>query len=102
MSEHWQRMHGALRRKATSLQRGMVPMEPGTYAWYRSGDPTYVGATDELGYHAMENVVHVRDLHATMLHLLGIRHQRFSYPFQGLDMKLTGVEPARVLEEVLA
>ena len=60
------------------------------------------GNTDELGYHASENPVHVRDLHATMLHLLGIDHQRFSVPYQGLDMRLTGVEPARVLREVLS
>lgn len=61
-----------------------------------------IGATDELGYHAVDNIVHVRDLHATMLHLLGINHQRFSYKFQGLDMRLTGVEPARVVQPVLA
>lgn len=60
------------------------------------------GATDDLGYNAVENVVHVRDLHATMLHLLGIDHHRFSEKFQGLDMKLTGVEPARVVREILA
>ena len=61
---------------------------------------TSYGNTDELGYHAIENPVHVRDLHATMLHLLGIDHQRFSVPYQGLDMRLTGVEPARVLHAV--
>jgi hypothetical protein len=60
------------------------------------------GATDELGYHAVENPVHVRDLHATMLHLLGIDHKRFTYKFQGLDMKLTGVEEAHVLHDILA
>ncbi len=59
------------------------------------------GATDELGYHSVEDVVHVRDLHATMLHLLGIDAGRFSYPHQGLDMRLTGVEPARVVKEIL-
>lgn len=60
------------------------------------------GATDDLGYYATENRVHVRDLHATMLHMLGIDHHRFSYKFQGLDMRLTGVEPARVVQEILA
>jgi len=60
------------------------------------------GATDELGYHAVENRVHVRDLHATMLHLLGIDHERFTYRYQGLDFRLTGVEPARVVQEILA
>jgi hypothetical protein len=59
------------------------------------------GATDELGYNATENRVHVRDLHATMLHLLGIDHERLSVKFQGLDVKLTGVEHARVVREIL-
>lgn len=40
-------------------------------------------------------------MHATMLHLLGIDNQRFSVPYQGLDMRLTGVEPARVVHEIL-
>lgn len=60
------------------------------------------GATDEFGYKAVENPVHVRDLHATMLHLLGIDHERFTYKYQGLDFRLTGVEPARVVHEILA
>ncbi len=64
------------------------------------GGMTY-GATDELGYHAVDNVVNVRDLHATMLHLLGIDHRRFTFPFQGLDQKLTGVLPARIVEQIL-
>ena len=59
------------------------------------------GATDELGYNAVENVVHVHDLHATMLHLLGIDHERFSVKYQGLDMRLTGVEPSRVVKDIL-
>ena len=62
---------------------------------------TGYGATDELGYHAVENPVPVRSLHATMLHLLGIDHHRFSTKFQGLDMRLTGVEPAHVLRDIL-
>ncbi len=60
------------------------------------------GATDELGYNAVEDIVHVRDFHATMLHLLGIDHHRFSEKFQGLDMRLTGVEPAKVIKQLLA
>ncbi|WP_169974448.1 DUF1501 domain-containing protein [Tautonia rosea] len=64
------------------------------------GGQTY-GATDDLGYNAVEHPTHVRDLHATMLHLLGIDHERFTHKFQGLDMKLTGVEDARVLTELL-
>ena len=48
------------------------------------------------------NPVHVRDLHATMLHLLGIDHERLTFPFQGLEQKLTGVEAARVVEGLIA
>jgi hypothetical protein len=59
------------------------------------------GATDELGYHAVENRVSVHDMHATLLYLMGIDHQRFSVKFQGLDARLTGVEPARVVTELL-
>ena len=61
------------------------------------------GATDELGYNAAENRVHVRDLHATMLHLLGIDHTRLSFRYQGLDFRLTGVvEEPHVIREILA
>jgi uncharacterized protein (DUF1501 family) len=59
------------------------------------------GETDELGYNAAKDIVHVRDFHATLLHLLGIDHHRFSKKFQGLDMRLTGVEPAKVIKEIL-
>ncbi len=60
------------------------------------------GATDELGYHAVEDIVHVRDLHATMLHLLGIDHNRLTVQHQGLDIRLTGVEPAKVVTDLVA
>jgi hypothetical protein len=59
------------------------------------------GATDDFSYNVAENPVHVRDLHATILHQLGVDHERFGYRFQGLDFRLTGVEPARVVREVL-
>jgi uncharacterized protein (DUF1501 family) len=60
------------------------------------------GATDELGHAAVENAVTVHDLHATMLHLLGIDHLRFSQKFQGLDARLTGVEGPQVVKGILA
>lgn len=60
------------------------------------------GATDELGYSAVENIVHVRDLHATLLNQFGIDHARFSTKFQGLDYKLTGVEPAKAVKAIMA
>lgn len=64
------------------------------------GGMTY-GATDELGYNAAENVVTVHDLHATMLHLLGIDHLRLTYRFQSRDFRLTDVS-GQVVEELLA
>jgi uncharacterized protein (DUF1501 family) len=63
---------------------------------------TVYGATDELGYRSVQDVVTVHDLHATVLHLFGIDHERFSVKFQGLDARLTGVEPAKVVRGVLA
>jgi hypothetical protein len=59
------------------------------------------GETDALGYQATNKPVHIRDFHATLLHLMGIDSQRFSYPYQGLNQKLTGVKPARVIHDLL-
>ena len=64
------------------------------------GGLTY-GATDELGYAAVDKVCTVHDLHATMLHQLGIDHDAFRFKFQGLDAKLTGVEPCKVITDIL-
>ncbi|QDV09602.1 hypothetical protein Poly30_51600 [Planctomycetes bacterium Poly30] len=63
---------------------------------------TVYGSTDEFSFNVAENPVHVRDLHATILHLLGIEHERFTFRSQGLDMRLTGVEKARVVTEILS
>ena len=60
------------------------------------------GETDPIGYRPLGEPVQVRDLHATLLHLLGLEHRELTYPFQGLDQKLTGVRPSRVIEEILA
>jgi hypothetical protein len=60
------------------------------------------GMSDELGYAAADKPTTVHDLHATMLHQLGIRHDAFSVKFQGLDARLTGVEGARVISEIVA
>jgi uncharacterized protein (DUF1501 family) len=59
------------------------------------------GATDDLGYHAVEDVVSVHDLHATMLHLLGIDHARLTFSYLGRDFRLTDVH-GRVVEKILA
>jgi len=60
-----------------------------------------LGETDELGYAAVDQVVTVHDLHATMLERLGIQHEAFSVKFQGLDARLSGVEGANVIREIL-
>jgi hypothetical protein len=65
------------------------------------GGTTY-GATDEMGYYIAENPVKVRDLHATLLHQLGLDHEKVTFRFQGLDQKLTGVEEAHVQRGMIA
>jgi hypothetical protein len=60
------------------------------------------GETDEFSYNIVKDPVHIRDFHATVLQLLGFDHKRFTYRFQGLDQKLTGVEPANVVKDLLA
>ena len=59
------------------------------------------GATDEFGYRAVENKVHVHDLHATMLHLMGIDHEKLTYRYSGRDFRLTDVE-GQVIKEIIA
>jgi hypothetical protein len=59
------------------------------------------GATDEFGYRAVENRVHVHDLHATILHLLGLDHERLTYRYAGRDFRLTDVE-GHVIRDILA
>ncbi len=65
------------------------------------GGMTY-GETDEMGYEVARDAVEVRDLHATMLYLMGFDHHKLNYTYQGLDQKLTGVKPARIVGEVIA
>lgn len=60
------------------------------------------GATCEYGYNIVSDAVDVRDLHATIMHLMGIDHERFSVKFQGLDARLTGVEPANIVTGILS
>lgn len=60
------------------------------------------GVTDDFSYNVAENPVHINDINATILHCLGIDHERFAFAFQGLDQRLTGVESQRVVREILA
>lgn len=59
------------------------------------------GETDDLGYEVAKDPVEIRDLHATILYLLGFDHRKLNYPFQGLDQKLTSVKPSRIVAEIL-
>ena len=73
--------------------------------WYAGGgfkEGFEYGATDGHCYNITENPVHIRDMNATLLHNLGIDHERFTYRYQGLDQKLTGVEEAHVVHDILA
>jgi hypothetical protein len=71
--------------------------------WLAGGGvkPGRVGATDELGYYAVENKIHIHDLHATLLALLGLDHEKLTYRYAGRDFRLTDVE-GRVVKEVFA
>ena len=72
--------------------------------WFAGGGfrPGFTyGETDEFGFGPVSGATHVRDVHATLLHQLGLDHERLSIRSQGLDQRLTGVEPARVLHELL-
>jgi len=59
------------------------------------------GATDEFGFKAVEKVVHVHDLHATVLHLLGFDHEKFTYRYAGRDFRLTDVH-GQVVKDIIA
>ena len=60
------------------------------------------GKTDEYGYNIVENPVHIVDLSATIMHLLGIDHERLSIKHQGLDLRMTGVEPRKIIKDIIA
>ena len=73
--------------------------------WFAGGGfkPGYIhGETDELGFGPVTHPTHVRDIHATLLHQLGLDHDKLSVRFQGLDVRLTGVEKAHVVKEALS
>jgi len=59
------------------------------------------GETCDFSYNIVKDPVHIHDFHATVLHLMGIDHERFTYRYQGLDQRLTGVEKARVIKELV-
>ena len=59
------------------------------------------GATDDFSYNVTEKPVHLNELNATILHCMGIDNHRFRFPFQGLQQRLTGVEDAYPIEDIL-
>jgi hypothetical protein len=59
------------------------------------------GETDDFSYNIVKDPLHISDFHATILHLLGFQHDRFTYRFQGLDGRLTGVEPAKIIKALI-
>jgi hypothetical protein len=72
--------------------------------WFAGGGfkPGYIhGETDELGFGPVAHPTHVRDIHATLLHQLGLDHEKLAVRFQGLNVRLTGVEDAHVIHDVL-
>ncbi len=102
---------GEFGRTPTAQMRGASPAEWGRdhnpfgfTMWMAGGGSkggTVYGATDEYGYFAVENKVHVHDLHATILHLLGLDHKKLTFRFSGRDMRLTDVA-GEVVHDVLA
>lgn len=79
---------------------------PGSFTYWMAGGGvkqgmTY-GETDAMGYQVTKDPMWVRDFHATMLHLMGMDSNRLSFPYQGLNQKLTGVKSARVIKEILS
>jgi hypothetical protein len=59
------------------------------------------GETDEFSYNIVRDPVHIRDLNATILHCLGIDHEKLTFRFQGLDQKLTGTEESHIVKDLL-
>jgi len=60
------------------------------------------GETDDFSYNIVKDPLHISDFHATIMHLMGYNHERLTYKFQGLDQKLTGVLPAKVVKELIS
>ena len=79
---------------------------PRCFTMWMAGGGSHPGAiygeTDDFSYNIVKDPVHIRDFHATILHMLGIDHERFTYKYQGLDQRLTGVEPSKVIKALLA
>jgi uncharacterized protein (DUF1501 family) len=95
---------GEFGRTPTSQGNGRDHNPHGFCMWMAGGGVRggyAYGATDEYGYYAVENKMHINDLHATILHLLGLDHERLTYPYGGRDFRLTDVA-GNVAKDILA
>ena len=90
----------ALARRTTAATTIRAASRCGWPAAASSAGQIY-GETDDFSYNIVKDPVHIRDFHATVLQLLGFDHERFTYKYQGLDQKLTGVLPARVVPQLI-
>jgi len=97
---------GEFGRQAVSQNGGGRDHNPKGFTYFLAGGGarggTSYGETDEIGQEAATDRRHVRDLHATILHLMGLDHRRLTYFYGGLDQKLTGVQEAEPIREVMA
>jgi hypothetical protein len=97
---------GEFGRQPTSQNRGGRDHNPKGFCYWLAGGGVKGGhshgETDELGHEAVIDRHHIRDLHATILHLMGLNHQRLTYFYGGLNHKLTGVQEAHVIHDLIA
>ena len=105
---HTQKMQGGEFGRLPLAQKSAKPgrdHNPHAFTyWFAGGGTkggTSYGATDELGHKAADNRVNIHDLHATILHLLGMDHQRLTYRHNGRDFRLTDVE-GNVIKEIIS
>ena len=93
---------GGLSQRRTTAAIIIRAASPCGWPAAASSGGTIYGETDDFCYNIVKDPVHIRDFHATVLHLLGFDHERFTVKYQGLDQKLTGVEEAHVIKQLLA
>ncbi len=97
---------GEFGRQPVSQDKGGRDHNPKGFSYWLAGGGvkggTSYGETDELGHEAVVNRHHVRDLHATILHLMGLDHHKLTYFYGGLNQRLTGVIPAEPIKAILA
>ncbi|MFP6694502.1 MAG: DUF1501 domain-containing protein, partial [Pirellulales bacterium] len=97
---------GEFGRQPVSQGNGGRDHNPKGFTYFLAGGGvkagTSYGETDEVGHAAVVNRHHVRDLHATILHLMGLRHEHLTYFYGGLDQRLTGVIESEPIHGVIA